>query len=162
MSAYQTPVGFKYIGQLIREDKIALGGEESAGLTIRGHVPEKDGILADLLTAEMVGAEGKTIGALRAELWKQIGPFLTRRIDLALSPEEKARLAAIRKSPPSGVAGRKVAKVNQLDGIKLIFEDGSWILVRESGTEPVARVYIEAKTEKDLDALARAGRELIA
>jgi phosphoglucomutase len=159
---HETPVGFKYIGELLLEKKIIFGGEESAGLTVEGHVPEKDGILADLLTAEMVGAAGKTIAALRSELWKEIGPFLTRRIDLPLSPEEKAKLATIRKSPPASVSGRKVAKVNQLDGIKLIFEDGSWILVRESGTEPVARVYIEAKTEKDLDALARAGRELIA
>jgi phosphoglucomutase len=159
---HETPVGFKYIGELLLEKKIIFGGEESAGLTVEGHVPEKDGILADLLTAEMVGAAGKTIAALRSELWKEIGPFLTRRIDLPLSPEEKAKLATIRKSAPASVSGRKVAKVNQLDGIKLIFEDGSWILVRESGTEPVARVYIEAKTEKDLDALARAGRELIA
>jgi len=162
VKVYETPVGFKYIGELLLEGKIIFGGEESAGLTVEGHVPEKDGILADLLTAEMVGAEGKTIGALRSELWKQIGPFLTRRIDLPLSPEEKAKLAQIRRSPPSSVSGRRVAKVDQIDGIKLIFEDGSWILVRESGTEPVARVYIEAKTENDLDALARAGRELIA
>jgi phosphoglucomutase len=159
---HETPVGFKYIGELLLEGKIVFGGEESAGLTVEGHVPEKDGILADLLTAEMVGATGKTIGQLRSELWKEIGPFLTRRIDLPLSPEEKAKLAAIRKSPPDSVSGRRVAKVDQIDGIKLIFEDGSWILVRESGTEPVARVYIEAKTEKDLDALAKAGRELIA
>jgi phosphomannomutase len=110
----------------------------------------------------MAGATGKTIGTLRSELWKEIGPFLTRRIDLGLSPEERTKLAAVRNTPPSSVAGRRVASVNQLDGIKLIFEDGSWILVRESGTEPVARVYIEAKTEGDLDALARAGRELIA
>jgi len=115
-----------------------------------------------LLTAEMAGATGKTIGALRSELWKEIGPFLTRRIDLELSAEARAKLATYRKTPPSSVAGRRVANVNLLDGIKLIFEDGSWILVRESGTEPVARVYIEAKTESDLDALARAGRELIA
>jgi len=159
---YETPVGFKYIGELLLEGKIALGGEESAGLTVEGHVPEKDGILADLLTAEMVGATGKTIGTLRTELWNQIGPFLTRRIDLALSTEARAKLALYRQSPPTSVSGRRVAKVNLLDGIKLIFEDGSWILVRESGTEPVARVYIEAKTETDLDALARVGPELIA
>ena len=72
------------------------------------------------------------------------------------------RLAEIRSSPPSAVAGRKVASVNQLDGIKLIFENGSWILVRESGTEPVARLYIEASTASDLEALAKAVRELIA
>jgi len=159
---FETPVGFKYIGELLLEGKIIFGGEESAGLTVEGHVPEKDGILADLLTAEMAGATGKTIGELRSELWREIGPFLTRRIDLELSPEARTKLAAYRKTPPSSVSGRRVASVNLLDGIKLIFEDGSWILVRESGTEPVARVYIEAKTEGDLDALARAGRELIA
>jgi phosphoglucomutase len=159
---YETPVGFKYIGELLLEGKIVFGGEESAGLTVEGHVPEKDGILADLLTAEMVGATGKTIAALRSELWKEIGPFLTRRIDLELSAEARAKLAEYRKTPPATVSGRRVANVNLLDGIKLLFEDGSWILVRESGTEPVARVYIEAKTESDLDALARAGRELIA
>jgi phosphoglucomutase len=159
---YETPVGFKYIGELLLEGKIVLGGEESAGLTVEGHVPEKDGILADLLTAELVGATGKTIGQLRAELWKEIGPHWTRRIDLALSPEARQRLAERKKMPPQSLSGRRVASVNQIDGIKLIFEDGSWILIRESGTEPVARVYIEAHSETDLEALARAGRELIA
>jgi phosphoglucomutase len=159
---YETPVGFKYIGELLLEGKIVLGGEESAGLTIEGHVPEKDGILADLLTAELVGATGKTIGQLRSELWREIGPHLTKRIDLALSPEARTRLAERKASPPETLSGRRVSSVNQLDGIKLIFEDGSWILVRESGTEPVARVYIEAHSEADLEALARAGRELIA
>src|SRR5207249_8290380 len=124
--------------------EIIFGAEESAGFTMEGHVPEKDGILADLLMAELVGAAGKTVGQLRAELWKEIGPFWTRRIDVPLSPEERQVLARFRKEPPSTVAGRRVASVNQLDGIKLIFEDGSWILIRESGTEPVARVYIEA------------------
>ncbi|HEY3203747.1 MAG TPA: phosphoglucomutase/phosphomannomutase family protein [Thermoanaerobaculia bacterium] len=162
VALYETPVGFKYIGELLLEGKIIFGAEESAGLTIEGHVPEKDGILADLLSAELVGATGKTIAQLRAELWKEIGTFLTRRIDIELSAEARQRLAEYRKTPPSNVSGRPVASVNLLDGIKLILEDGSWILVRESGTEPVARVYIEAHSSSDLDALARAGRELIA
>ena len=119
------------------------------------------GILADLLTAELVGAAGKTIGQLRSDLWREIGSFLTRRIDLPLSSEERKRLAAYRKSPPSAVSGRRVASVNLLDGIKLIFEDGSWILVRESGTEPLARLYVEAHSEKDVQAIVRAGRELL-
>jgi phosphomannomutase len=159
---YETPVGFKYIGEKLLAGEIIFGAEESAGFTMEGHVPEKDGILADLLMAELVGAAGKTVGQLRAELWKEIGPFWTRRIDVPLSPEERQVLARFRKEPPSTVAGRRVASVNQLDGIKLIFEDGSWILIRESGTEPVARVYIEAPSPADVDALARAGRELIA
>jgi phosphomannomutase len=110
----------------------------------------------------MVGAEGETIGRLRTRLWDEIGPFFTRRIDLALSAEARQRLAQYSAAPPATLSSRRVASVNLLDGIKLIFEDGSWILVRESGTEPVARVYIEAHSPSDLEALARAGRELIA
>jgi phosphoglucomutase len=159
---YETPVGFKYIGEKLLAGEIIFGGEESAGLTVEGHVPEKDGILADLLAAEMVGAEASTIGRLRTRLWDEIGPFLTRRIDVPLSPKERQKLARFRTDPPSSVSGKSVASVNRLDGIKLIFEDGSWILVRESGTEPVARVYVEAHSPADLEALARAGPELIA
>ena len=159
---YETPWGSSTSASCSSRAKIIFGGEESAGLTVEGHVPEKDGILADLLAAELVGATGKTIGQLRAELWKEIGPFLTCRIDLELSAEARARLAERKRTPPESVAGRRVASVNAIDGIKLIFEDGSWILVRESGTEPVARVYIEAPSSSELDALAKAGRELIA
>ncbi len=159
---YETPVGFKYIGEKLLAGEIGFGGEESAGLTVEGHVPEKDGILADLLTAELVGAEDRTISQLRTRLWDEIGPYLTRRVDIRLTPEEQGRLARHRETPPASVAGRKVEQVSRLDGIKLIFQDGSWILVRESGTEPVARLYIEAHSPSDLEALTRAGRELIA
>lgn len=158
---YETPVGFKYIGEKLIAGEIVFGAEESAGLTIEGHVPEKDGILADLLVAEMTGATGKTLEELSEGLRREIGPFHSTRIDLPVSPEEKKALAARRASPPSDFAGHRVASVNQLDGLKLILDDGSWILVRESGTEPVARVYAEAKSESDCIALARAGRELL-
>jgi len=83
-------------------------------------------------------------------------------VDLPLTPEEKKKLASVKASPPNTFAGKRVASVNSIDGIKLILEDGSWILVRESGTEPVARLYIEAHSPSDLEALTRAGRELIA
>ena len=109
---YETPVGFKYIGEKLIAGEIIFGGEESAGLTVEGHVPEKDGILADLLAAEMVGATGKTIGQLRSELWKEIGPFLTRRIDLELSAEARIRRPRRSGTPPRAVAGRRVASVN--------------------------------------------------
>jgi phosphoglucomutase len=158
---YETPVGFKYIGEKLIAGEIIFGAEESAGLTIEGHVPEKDGILADLLVAEMTGATGKTLEELSEALRREIGPFYSTRIDLPVSPEEKKALAARRASPPSDFAGRKVASVNQLDGLKLILDDGSWILVRESGTEPVARVYAEAKSESDCVSLARTGKELL-
>ena len=158
---YETPVGFKYIGEKLIAGEIIFGAEESAGLTVEGHVPEKDGILADLLAAEMVGATGKTIAQLTADLDREIGPFHTSRLDLPLSAGDKDALKARRQSPPATYAGRRVASVNLMDGLKLLLEDGSWILVRESGTEPVARVYAEASSEKDLDALSRAGRELL-
>ena len=158
---YETPVGFKYIGEKLIAGEIIFGAEESAGLTIEGHVPEKDGILADLLVAEMAGAAGKSLDELSEDLRRQIGPYCTTRLDLPASPEEKRALAARRDSPPERFAGRRVATVNRLDGLKLILEDGSWILVRESGTEPVARVYAEAKSESDCIALARTARELL-
>jgi phosphoglucomutase len=158
---YETPVGFKYIGEKLIAGEIIFGGEESAGLTVEGHVPEKDGILADLLVAEMVGASGRTLAELSADLAQAIGPYLTRRLDLKVSPEAKEALARRRASPPEQFAGHRVVSVNLLDGLKLLLEDGSWILVRESGTEPVARVYVEAHSARDLDALAAAGPELL-
>jgi phosphoglucomutase len=159
---YETPVGFKYIGEKLIEGKIIFGCEESAGLTIEGHLPEKDGILADLLVAEMTGATGKTIGELARDLEAEIGPFHSLRLDLELAGEARENLARYRASPPGVFAGRKVESVNLIDGLKLLLGDGSWILIRESGTEPVARVYVEARSEKDLSALAQAGRELLA
>lgn len=159
---YETPVGFKYIGEKLIAGEIVFGGEESAGLTVEGHVPEKDGILADLLVAEMAGATGKTLGELSRELEAEIGPFVTTRVDMPLSPSAREALAKRRASPPSSLAGRKVASVNLLDGLKLIFADGSWILVRESGTEPLARVYVEAKSEDDIPSLAKGAEALLA
>jgi phosphoglucomutase len=158
---YETPVGFKFIGEKLIAGEIVFGGEESAGLTIAGHVPEKDGILADLLVAEMCGATGKSLAELNADLEKAIGPFHTRRIDLPLSSQARESLARRRSSPPERLGGMRVASVNKIDGLKLILEDGSWILVRESGTEPVARVYVEASSSERVDALAAAAQELL-
>jgi phosphoglucomutase len=158
---YETPVGFKYIGEKLIAGEIIFGGEESAGLTVAGHVPEKDGILADLLVAEMAGATGKTLGDLSSDLEREIGPFVTRRIDVPLSTEARTSLASRRASPPDRVAGVSVASVNEIDGLKLILTDGSWILVRESGTEPVARVYVEAASQERAQALASAAQELL-
>src|SRR5258708_7418402 len=146
-TTYQTPVGFKYIGQLIREDKIALGGEESAGLTIRGHVPEKDGILACLLVAEMIAARGASIAEHVQQLFKKVGPsFAPTRENLHLSDEHKS--AAIKKTTAgtSRLLARKVASIDRTDGAKFAFDDGSWILLRLSGTEPLLRLYVETES----------------
>jgi phosphoglucomutase len=144
---YQTPVGFKYIGQLIREDKIALGGEESAGLTIRGHIPEKDGILACLLVAEMIAGRGASIGEQVRALYKKLGrEFWPTRENLHLSDEQKANAVKRVAVDSSTLAGRKVISIDRTDGAKFVFDDGSWMLLRLSGTEPLLRLYVEAES----------------
>jgi phosphoglucomutase len=158
---YQTPVGFKYLGELIKEDKIVLGGEESAGMSIRGHLPEKDGILACLLVAEMVAQRGLTLKQQIDELFKKVGPCFTVRINLALAPDVQKRLAAKLKQDYDKFDGRKVSKLDRMDGLKMIHEDGSWVLMRPSGTEPVVRVYCEAPSQADLDRLVAAARNFV-
>jgi len=158
---YETPVGFKYIGELISQDKIVIGGEESAGLSIKGHVPEKDGILACFLVAEMVAHEGKTVKELLERLYGQVGRFVTRRDNLKLSPELETAYASKVTAVPAEVAGTKVKEVIRIDGTKLLLEDGSWILFRKSGTEPVVRLYGEASSEERLTEIMAAGRSFI-
>ncbi len=158
----ETPVGFKYIGELIARDAIVLGGEESAGLSVRGHVPEKDGILACLLVAELVAANGRRpLRQLLQQLFAEVGTLLTRRINVPLGGGGGAALDARLRALPSHVAGRKVVGVNRTDGVKLLLDDGSWLLVRPSGTEPLARLYLEADSDAALAALESAGRALL-
>lgn len=158
---YETPVGFKYIGELISQDKIIIGGEESAGLSIKGHVPEKDGILACFLVAEMVAREGKTVGQLLEELYQRVGRFITRRENITLSPELEEAFPAKLTSIPSSIAGANVAEIVRIDGTKLLLADGSWLLFRKSGTEPVVRLYGEAGTTGRLTEVMTAGRQFI-
>jgi phosphomannomutase len=152
---YETPVGFKYIGEYIRDGNILIGGEESAGLTVRGHVPEKDGILACLLVAEMVAVEGKSIAALLQDLYDRVGPFFTHRENIRLTDKLKKECAEKLASLPDRLAGKNVKDIIRIDGTKLLFEDGTWMLFRESGTEPVVRVYIEAFSQADLESMKR-------
>jgi phosphoglucomutase len=142
---HQTPVGFKYIGELIEKDKIALGGEESAGLSIRGHVPEKDGILACLLVCEMMAARGTSLGAQIKDMFKRVGAeFWPVRANLHLSADLQALVMKRLKNNYSTFLGRHVKSLDRTDGLKLEFDDGSWVLLRLSGTEPLLRVYAEA------------------
>lgn len=154
--ARETPVGFKYIGEFIRDDEIVIGGEESAGLSLRGHVPDKDGVLACLLVAEMVAVEGKTIGQLLADLYSRVGEFHTARKNLHLSIELADKIGAKLASPPDQLAGKKVKELVTTDGVKMILDDGSWALFRKSGTEPVVRVYTEAGSQQELTSLTEA------
>ncbi len=158
---YETPVGFKYIGELILADKIALGGEESAGMSMYRHLPEKDGILACLLVAEMVARTGKRLNQLIAEMYKEFGTYVSKRTDLKLTPQLKETLAAKLANPPDQLDGFKVKDVNTTDGVKLIINEQTWLLFRLSGTEPVARVYAEACSPKDLKNLLDAGKRFV-
>ena len=155
----QTPVGFKYIGQLILQDAIALGGEESAGLSIRGHVPEKDGILACLLVAEMIAARQAPIEEQLRALFRRVGrEYWPLRTNLHLPEDVKAQAVERLKSDFPEFLGKRVAETDHTDGLKLIFDDGSWILLRLSGTEPLMRVYTESATPEESARLAEAAR----
>ena len=161
-TVHQTPVGFKYIGQLIREDKIALGGEESAGLTIRGHIPEKDGILACLLVAEMISARNASISEQILQLFKKVGrSFAPIRENLHLTDEQKSVAIQKSKSDAATLLGRKIRSIDRTDGAKFAFEDGSWMLLRLSGTEPLLRLYVEAETPAASSKLAREATDWI-
>jgi phosphoglucomutase len=159
---YETPVGFKYIGELILQDKIALGGEESAGLSIYRHLPEKDGILACLLVAEMVATTGKHIQQLTSEMFQEFGTFFNRRVDIRLTPQIKDRLTLKLANPPAEIEGLKVLSTDTTDGVKLQFENNRWMLFRLSGTEPVARIYAEACTPMELKNLVDSARRFVA
>jgi phosphoglucomutase len=158
---YETPVGFKYIGELIIADKIAIGGEESAGLTIRGHVPEKDGIIAGLLMAEMVATRGASLGAQLKVLFGKVGSFYPVRENFHLTAEQKAAFTEKLKADPRELGGRKVVTVVRTDGLKLILDDGSWVCYRLSGTEPVVRTYTEARDENQMQALRTAAEKFV-
>ena len=158
---YETSVGFKYIGELIRDGKILIGGEESAGLSIAGHVPEKDGILACLLVAEMVAVEGKSLGELLADLYHRVGEFHSSRTNIRLSNNLESGLAEKLASPPVIIGGKRIDRMVDIDGSKFFLEDGSWMLFRKSGTEPVVRVYCEAGSAQQLKELTAAASAFI-
>ena len=158
---FETPVGFKYIGELINEDKIAIGGEESAGLTIRGHVPEKDGVIAGLLATEMVAVRGKSLGEQLKKIFSRVGSFYPNRENFRLTPEVKEKFTEKIKNDPQEMGGRRVTAVVRTDGLKLILADGSWVCYRLSGTETVVRVYSEARKESDREPLSRAAKEWV-
>jgi len=152
----QTPVGFKYIGEFIKQDKIALGGEESAGLTIRGHIPEKDGILAGLLVAEMIAARKASLREQIHTLFRRVGSeFWPVRENLHLSEEVMCSAVKRLKINYKTFLERRVQRLDRTDGAKFIFKDGSWVLLRPSGTEPVLRVYTEASRPEVSAQLAR-------
>jgi phosphoglucomutase len=157
----ETPVGFKYIGEYIKEGRIILGGEESAGLSVRGHVPEKDGILACLLITEMVASRGKSLKDQLKDLFSRVGAVYNRRLNVKLDPAISVRVKEKIASDVKTFHERQVVEQNRVDGLKLLFGDGSWVLMRPSGTEPVVRFYAESTSTADLEKLLQFGRQWI-
>lgn len=152
IAVHETPVGFKYIAEYMMKEDVIIGGEESGGLSIKGHIPEKDGILACLLVAEMVARRGKPLSAIWSDLTKKIGAYEERKGKVELSEEKKqALMKNLKSSPPKNINGLKVSQVKTADGVKIIFDDGSWFLIRPSGTEPLIRIYAESRNKDSLD-----------
>jgi phosphoglucomutase len=158
----ETPVGFKYIGDILIKEEFIIGGEESGGLSIRKHVPEKDGVLAVLLAVELVAVWKKSIRSIIKDLEKKVGKFITDRVNYKLTEEAMQNLKSrLQNNPPKNIAGRIVKKFINIDGYKFVFDNDEWLGIRLSGTEPVVRCYIEAHSQKSLKELLKAGENLI-
>jgi len=162
VKVHETPVGFKYIGALMESEPIIVGGEESGGLSVKGHVPEKDGVLACLLMAELVATERKSLGRILKDLEKHTGEFHSERINVAIQPETKDALLAKLGSGLPAIGAFPVEKFITTDGYKYLLPRDEWVAFRASGTEPLVRCYIEATSEAHLKKLRQACRTLLA
>lgn len=164
IKVHETPVGFKWIGQIMRQEDVIVGGEESGGLSIIGHIPEKDGIVADLSILEAMAYEKKPLFEIIEDLKQEIGShYVNYRLDLRLTEELKeAAMNMFKNNPPKELAGIKIKEINKLDGVKFYFEDNnSWMLVRPSGTEPLLRIYFETNSNDKMDAFVDSVKKLV-
>jgi phosphomannomutase len=161
LKLFETPIGFKYVADLMLNDDILIGAEESGGIGVKGHIPERDGILNSLLFLEAIISAGKPPTKMLRKLHKEFGEFHFGRTDLHVKTEPGQKLLeTLKESPPSSFAGFQVANVESTDGTKLLFADDSWILFRQSGTEPMLRIYAEAADVPKMRALLEAGEQL--
>jgi phosphomannomutase len=156
LELFETPIGFKHICELMLTHDILMGGEESGGLGVKGHIPERDGILLGLLLLEAVAVSGKGLRQLLNETMDEIGHFYYQRIDRRIENEAKEQLIAkLRSHPPTAIDGQPVVATNFSDGFKFIFASGDWLLIRPSGTEPVLRLYSEAGSVEQVERFLR-------
>ncbi len=161
LEVIETPVGFNYISDLMLSRDVLIGGEESGGISIRGHIPEGDGVLMGLLLAELSASQGGDVRLLMKRLMDRIGHFSYARHDYKTKPFSKPRLVSqLTATAPNVLAGKSVAQLNARDGVKYLLEDGSWLLIRPSGTEPVLRVYAEAHNSAAVQRLLEEGGRL--
>ena len=164
LELYETPVGFNHIADYMMSEDVLIGGEESGGISFKGHIPEGDGPIMGLLLVEMVAASGKTLHQLVEELLQDVGPAYYERTDLRLSrPVAKAEMTEfLTRRAPAAIGSEKVSEISQRDGIKYIMSDDSWLLIRPSGTEPVLRVYAEGRSQDMVKALLEYGEHVAA
>ena len=158
---YETPVGFKYIAPIMMAEKALIGGEESGGYGFRGHVPERDAILAGLYFLDLMIKTGKTPSGLLDYLYSKVGPHYYQRIDVKFPEDEHQAInSRIRDNFPESVDGVEVIKINTTDGFHFTLADTTWLLIRFSGTEPVLRIYAESNSPTQVERLLELGKEL--
>ena len=161
LRVHETPVGFNYIADLMLYNDVLIGGEESGGISIKGHIPEGDGVMMGLIVAEMVARYGKSPENLLADVMAEIGRFDYARNDFQVRPFEKSALVSkLIDLAPDRLGGIPLASINTRDGVKYLMTDDSWLLIRPSGTEPVLRVYAEAHSPETVQTLLGEGRSL--
>ncbi len=158
LKLYETPVGFKYISDLMVSERIIAGGEEAGGIGLQDYIPERDGTLAGLLLLEMMVYQRKNIKKIIDDMEKEFGRYYYERLDLQLG-NDRFDINEIRKIPR--ILGKKVVAVKDFDGVKLICEDESWLMFRPSGTEPIVRVYAEAKSLTKAKKLVKFGEGVL-
>ncbi|MGD1045058.1 MAG: phosphoglucomutase/phosphomannomutase family protein [Bacteroidota bacterium] len=154
---HETPVGFKYLCRLMVEGDILIAAEESGGLAVKGHLPERDGTYIGLLLAEIMATRKKKLSELVSELMNEFGWYYFNRNDAHLTEKEKNRIMVFYKKGPKQIAGFPIQRIETKDGFKLFVENG-WVLVRASGTEPLIRFYAEAETPEKVETLLKAAR----
>lgn len=162
LSAYEVPVGFKYVGQYLREKNVVIGGEESGGIGFKEHIPEKDGIFTSVKIAEMIAKAKKSLPQLLDEIQSKYGPCINGRDEIPCKDEQKqVVMKKLSLEVPAQINGFEILTVNRMDGIKLILKDGDWLLIRPSGTEPVLRIYGESTNKKKLKEILDQGKILV-
>ena len=158
---YETSVGFKYVAPIMMAENGLIGGEESGGYGFRGHVPERDAILAGLYFLDLMVKTGKTPSQLLDYLYSKVGPHYYRRVDIKFPAEERQAVNnRLKDSSPDVIDGVKVVNIDTADGFRYILADATWLLIRFSGTEPVLRIYAETNSQTRLNRLLEFGREL--
>ncbi len=160
LKLHETPVGFNHIADCMMREEVLIGGEESGGISFKGHIPEGDGPIMGLLLVEMIAAAKKPLVELVDDLLAEVGPAIYQRTDLRLSrPVAKAEMTSfLSKTAPREIGAERIIEISPLDGIKYIMSDDSWLLIRPSGTEPVLRVYVEGRTQAMVNHLMAYGR----